>query len=252
MGCCPIGKFVFSHTDALRYKSILQGLLNEWGVEFVDLEGVLEDGLVRDQSHVDVVVEHFRRAGVDCLFMPHCNFGTEGAVGMIARKLDLPVLLWGPRDEAPPAGRHAPAGYALRAVRVEQGSRQGRREVQLHREHRVRRPGPAKRRDTFLRAVAMAANRKLGGCSKGMKRKRTIAAGLVHSPPIQLMDEPTTGIDVASARQIRQLIDELNAAGTMRGLSRSVSSVGRNCSQSIISFSRASGSLFLSILENRV
>ena len=59
-----------------------------------------------------------------------------------------------------------------------------------------------------------AASRKFGGYSKGMKRKLTIAAGIIHSPSILFMDEPTTGIDVASARQIRQLIADLNAAGT--------------------------------------
>jgi L-fucose isomerase-like protein len=106
MGLCPIGKFVFSNEDAVRYKQLLQAKLREWGVDFVDLKGVLEDGLVKDQSHVDPAVAHFRRADVDCLFMPHCNFGTEGAVGMIAKKLGLPTLLWGPRDEAPlPDGR---------------------------------------------------------------------------------------------------------------------------------------------------
>lgn len=106
MGLCPIGKFVFSNEDAIRYKKDLQARLTSWGVDYIDLEGVLEDGLVKDQSHVDAVVKHFRRADVDCIFMPHCNFGTEGAVGMIARKLDVPVLLWGPRDEAPlPDGR---------------------------------------------------------------------------------------------------------------------------------------------------
>ncbi len=50
--------------------------------------------------------------------------------------------------------------------------------------------------------------------SKGMKRKLTIAAGIIHQPTILFLDEPTTGIDVASARQIRTLIKELNAAGT--------------------------------------
>ncbi len=59
-----------------------------------------------------------------------------------------------------------------------------------------------------------AANRKFGGYSKGMKRKLTIAAGIIHRPPILFLDEPTTGIDVASARRIRQLIADLNAAGT--------------------------------------
>ena len=50
--------------------------------------------------------------------------------------------------------------------------------------------------------------------SKGMKRKLTIAAGLIHEPEILFLDEPTTGIDVASARQIRRLIQELNRKGT--------------------------------------
>jgi ABC-2 type transport system ATP-binding protein len=62
--------------------------------------------------------------------------------------------------------------------------------------------------------LADAAGRKFAGYSKGMKRKLTIAAGIIHQPQILFLDEPTTGIDVASARQIRQLIADLNAAGT--------------------------------------
>lgn len=106
MGLCPIGKFVFSNEDAIRFKQGLQQKLTAWGVRYVDLEGVLPDGLVKDQAHVDAAVSHLRGAGADCVFMPHCNFGTEGAVGAIARNLGVPVLLWGPRDEAPlPDGR---------------------------------------------------------------------------------------------------------------------------------------------------
>ena len=59
-----------------------------------------------------------------------------------------------------------------------------------------------------------AADRKFAGYSKGMKRKLTIAAGIIHCPQILFLDEPTTGIDVASARQIRQLIADLHHAGT--------------------------------------
>jgi ABC-2 type transport system ATP-binding protein len=62
--------------------------------------------------------------------------------------------------------------------------------------------------------LAKAADRKFGGYSKGMKRKLTIAAGIIHKPEILFLDEPTTGIDVASARQLRQLIDELHHGGT--------------------------------------
>lgn len=59
-----------------------------------------------------------------------------------------------------------------------------------------------------------AANRKFSEYSKGMKRKLTIAAGIIHRPPILFLDEPTTGIDVASARQIREIIARLNDDGT--------------------------------------
>ncbi|WP_260294655.1 ABC transporter ATP-binding protein [Sedimenticola hydrogenitrophicus] len=59
-----------------------------------------------------------------------------------------------------------------------------------------------------------AAGRRFSGWSKGMKRKLTIAAGIIHRPAILFLDEPTTGIDVASARQVRQLIADLHRGGT--------------------------------------
>ena len=62
--------------------------------------------------------------------------------------------------------------------------------------------------------LAKAAGRKFGGYSKGMKRKLTIAAGIIHNPPLLFLDEPTTGIDVASARQIRQIIADFHRSGT--------------------------------------
>jgi ABC-2 type transport system ATP-binding protein len=66
--------------------------------------------------------------------------------------------------------------------------------------------------ETF--GLAEAADRRFAGYSKGMKRKLTIAAGIIHNPLVLFLDEPTTGIDVASARNIRQLIKDLHRAGT--------------------------------------
>ena len=66
--------------------------------------------------------------------------------------------------------------------------------------------------ETF--SLSEAADRKFAGYSKGMQRKLTIAAGIIHAPPVLFLDEPTTGIDVASARHIRELIAELHRAGT--------------------------------------
>jgi ABC-2 type transport system ATP-binding protein len=66
--------------------------------------------------------------------------------------------------------------------------------------------------DTF--GLADAADRKFAGYSRGMKRKLTFAAGVIHRTPILFLDEPTTGIDVASARQVRQIISGLHRQGT--------------------------------------
>jgi L-fucose isomerase-like protein len=101
LGFCPIGKFVFSHEDALRFKGMLRERLDRWQIRYVDLEAVLPDGMVRDQKHVAAVVRHFQAQGIDALFIPHCNFGTEGAAAMIAKLCGVPTLLWGPRDDAP-------------------------------------------------------------------------------------------------------------------------------------------------------
>ena len=101
VGFCPIGKFVFSHEDAVRFKGLIRQRLERWNIPFVDIESVLPDGIVRDQKHVAPVVDYFRSQQIDALFIPHCNFGTEGAAAMIAKKCGVPTLLWGPRDEAP-------------------------------------------------------------------------------------------------------------------------------------------------------
>ena len=73
-----------------------------------------------------------------------------------------------------------------------------------------------KRAEELLEAFNLteAAHRKFAGYSKGMKRKLTLAAGMIHKPAILFLDEPTTGIDVTTARQVRQLIDELHKTGT--------------------------------------
>lgn len=50
--------------------------------------------------------------------------------------------------------------------------------------------------------------------SRGMKRRLTIAAAVVHRPAVLFLDEPTTGLDVFSARGLRQLVRGLRTEGT--------------------------------------
>lgn len=52
-----------------------------------------------------------------------------------------------------------------------------------------------------------------GTFSRGMKRALTIAAGLIHSPKILFLDEPTVGLDVVAARNLRGLIGDLRKQG---------------------------------------
>ena len=51
------------------------------------------------------------------------------------------------------------------------------------------------------------------GFSRGMKRRVTIAAALIHKPKLLFLDEPTSGLDVQSSRTIRSLTKELNDDG---------------------------------------
>lgn len=57
------------------------------------------------------------------------------------------------------------------------------------------------------------ANEKVETFSGGMKRRINIAVGLLHSPKVLYMDEPTVGIDPQSRRRILDTVKELNEQG---------------------------------------
>lgn len=101
LGVAPTRRSIFSAPDALKYAGLTLDRLRELGVEFVDICDINEEGLLYDDNDVKKVAEKFRAEGVSGLFLPHCNFGTEYVCARLAKELQLPVLLWGPRDERP-------------------------------------------------------------------------------------------------------------------------------------------------------
>ncbi len=109
IGYAPTRRSIFSAPDARRYRTIIADRLTELNVEFVDIDDINDEGLLFDEDDRIRVLEKFRTAGVDGLFLPHCNFGTEFICARLAKDLGRPVLLWGPLDERP-----EPNGVRLR------------------------------------------------------------------------------------------------------------------------------------------
>lgn len=50
------------------------------------------------------------------------------------------------------------------------------------------------------------ANELCGGFSKGMLQKVALAGALVHDPKLIILDEPLTGLDAGSARQVKDVL----------------------------------------------
>jgi L-fucose isomerase-like protein len=102
LGYAPTRRFVFSKEDAHKYKNLILEKISEFDIEIIDLEGINKEGLLFDSDEdVKKIIKRFQDAEVDAVFFPHCNFGTEHTVAQVAKALQKPVLLWGPRDEAP-------------------------------------------------------------------------------------------------------------------------------------------------------
>jgi ABC-2 type transport system ATP-binding protein len=61
--------------------------------------------------------------------------------------------------------------------------------------------------------LAPHAHERCESLSKGMRQKVTLAGALVHEPKLIILDEPLTGLDAGSARQVKHVLRERVAAG---------------------------------------
>ena len=109
LGYVPTRRSIFSAPDALKFRKLTAQKLQELKVDYVDITYINEEGLLYDDADVEKIAEKFRREGVNGILLAHCNFGTEYVCARLAKKIGLPVLLWGPLDERP-----EPDGVRLR------------------------------------------------------------------------------------------------------------------------------------------
>ena len=61
--------------------------------------------------------------------------------------------------------------------------------------------------------LAPHAHERCQGFSKGMRQKVALAGALVHAPRLIILDEPLTGLDAGSARQVKEVFAERVRAG---------------------------------------
>jgi ABC-2 type transport system ATP-binding protein len=64
--------------------------------------------------------------------------------------------------------------------------------------------------------LAPHAHERCEGFSKGTRQKVALAGALVHDPKLIILDEPLTGLDAGSARQVKNvLLERVRAGGTV-------------------------------------
>jgi ABC-2 type transport system ATP-binding protein len=80
--------------------------------------------------------------------------------------------------------------------------------------HRLPEPEEAAARAIHEVDLEGAQHRATGGYSKGMKQRLKVAAAIVHSPPVLLLDEPFNGADPRQRLHMMDMLRDMAARGT--------------------------------------
>ena len=70
-------------------------------VKLVTIDDVVDNGIIDHESKAPAVVAKFRQEQVDAIFVQFCDFGDEGSVADVVSRFQVPVLVWGERDQYP-------------------------------------------------------------------------------------------------------------------------------------------------------
>jgi len=103
LGVMPTNRSTLPVLEAKKQKDAFMPVVRSVkpnAVTIVDIDDVLEHGIARQASQADTVIKKFREHNIDALFIPFCDFGDESVVAAVASAFNVPVLIWGSRDEA--------------------------------------------------------------------------------------------------------------------------------------------------------
>jgi ABC-2 type transport system ATP-binding protein len=126
------------------------------------------------------------------------------------------VLVGGVDALADPRGVRRLLGYVAQEVAIDK-ILTGRELLELQGDLFHLERGQRDRRIAELIALLGMADwvdRRCGSYSGGMRRRLDLAAGLLHSPQVLVLDEPTVGLDIESRTAIWQVLRQLRDAGT--------------------------------------
>lgn len=104
LGVLPTRRGMLDLETATREKEKFMTIIREIRPEvltLVDIDDICTNGIIENEAYSPVVVEKFSKANVDAIFVPFCDFGDEGSVADVVSRFEVPVLVWGARDERP-------------------------------------------------------------------------------------------------------------------------------------------------------
>lgn len=83
-----------------KFMSVIRRVKPEL-VEIVDVDDIAEQGILYEADKVPAVVDKLKKAGIDALFLPFCDFGEEQAAAAVAAASGCPCWYGEPGMKGP-------------------------------------------------------------------------------------------------------------------------------------------------------